>query len=50
MKDDFSILKLKEEIIKRTKIANDSLLNNDIATAKENIAWVETANNHWCLG
>jgi hypothetical protein len=45
MKDDFSILKLKEEIIKRTKIVSDALLNNDISTAKKNIAWVETASS-----
>jgi hypothetical protein len=45
MKDDFSILKLKEEIIKRTKIANDALLNNDIATAQANMIWVKTANS-----
>jgi len=45
MKDEYSILKLKEEISKRTKLANDALLNNDIATAKENMAWVKTADN-----
>jgi len=43
MKDDFHILKLKEQINKKIKTAYDALANDDIATARKNLAWAELA-------
>jgi hypothetical protein len=43
MKKDNSLLQLQLEKKKRIKIAADSLLKNDKATAKDNIEWVELA-------
>lgn len=43
MKIHFSIGELHKEIQRRIKIASDSLLENDIPTAKENIEWVQIA-------
>lgn len=43
MKSLFSIADLQKEINRRVKIASESLLQNDVPGAKENIEWIDTA-------
>jgi hypothetical protein len=43
MKQTSSSGKLREEVARRTQLAADALLQNDVKAAKENIEWIQTA-------